>query len=285
MKCFESLRRVAYWNHDRLSGGNVAGYLREIHSHFNNGTPDTLAEYREQKLRPLMGHAVKTTAFYAPYHAATSLSDFPIIDKNRILDNFDAFRSEALLNAPVFLVATSGSTGVHFRLYQDRGKKFRNTADTLYFAQTTGYDVGHKFYYLRAWDTVVHGKKSAVLSFIQNVKKVNVNTLDETTVEKLIAELKRDQRSSINFIGYPSAFEVILAFLDENQPGLRLNNVISIIGIGEPLDSHSQARMMKYFKCPVVSRYSNNEMGILAQQPTGGVLLPRQYGQLSHGTP
>jgi phenylacetate-CoA ligase len=267
MKGLEYLRRSAYWTYDRLTGGKVSLNLKEIQSHFQDSEPKSLSEYRNQKLHRLLRHATYTTDFYKTYRGAYNLEDFPVIDKNLILDNFDSFRSETYLRTKNFLMTTSGSTGVPFRLYQDRGKKIRNTADTLYFAETTGYRVGHKFFYLRAWDTIVHGKKGVVESFLQNVIKVNVNTLDAPSIEKFISELKCDRHSSINIMAYPSAFESILAYLDGNMPELRLNNVISIIGIGEALDPYMQSRMIKYFQCPVVSRYSNNEMGILAQQP------------------
>jgi len=163
-------------------------------------------------------------------------------------------------------VSTSGSTGVPFSLYQNKDKKLRNTADTLFFAKLANYEVGNKLIYFRDWDGNAKGKLAA---FMQNLVLINSNDLQEDIIKDFLLHLKNDHTSRINMIGYPSAFEIVCDYLDKNQPSIKIDNVTSIITIAEALDSNTKSRLKKYFNCPVVSRYSNNELGMLAQQKAG----------------
>jgi len=70
-------------------------------------------------------------------------------------------------------------------------------------------------------------------------------------------------------LGYVSAFEKICKHLDQTAPNYRTKSVKSIITISEKLNQYTKESIKKYFGIEPVSRYSNIENGIIAQQPIG----------------
>jgi phenylacetate-CoA ligase len=267
MRIFEKIRNTAFWSVDRLRGGSIQKHFREIRFEIENHDSLRALEYRETCLDNILNHATTNTTFYSGYQGFESLSDFPVIDKNTVINNFDSLKSITHLNARYFEVSTSGSTGIPFRLHQDENKKSRNTADTIYFAKIANYDIGNRFVYLRDWD--YQSRKNKLSYVLRNIRRINSNHFDEEILYRFIDLLQKDRYSSVNIMGYPSAFEVILDYLDETSPELQFDNVLSIIAIAEALDPKTKMRLSQYFNCPIVSRYSNNELGILAQQNIG----------------
>jgi phenylacetate-CoA ligase len=72
--------------------------------------------------------------------------------------------------------------------------------------------------------------------------------------------------SSINFLGYVSAFETICGWLERNKSHSIDVKIDSIITMSEGLSQESREMIQKHFRCSVFSRYSNVENGIIAQQ-------------------
>ena len=67
-------------------------------------------------------------------------------------------------------------------------------------------------------------------------------------------------------IGYASAFEKICKDLDSKSENLITFRPTSIITISEALNSYTRNAIKKHFGIYPISRYSNNENGIIAQQ-------------------
>src|SRR5690606_41195829 len=80
------------------------------------------------RLEDLIKHAKETVPFYMGLNEAHELSDFPIINKNLIRDNFDDFRSSKYLEEPLVAKYTSGSTGTPFRRSEERRVEKENSA-------------------------------------------------------------------------------------------------------------------------------------------------------------
>ena len=96
---------------------------------------------------------------------------------NIIIKNFEAFTSERFKNVKLIEVSTSGSTGLPFKVLQDKNKKNRNTADTLYFSEKAGFKIGYKLLYLRHWSTTY--SKNKWIGWIQNILKIEVLDLND----------------------------------------------------------------------------------------------------------
>ena len=104
---------------------------------------------------------------------------------------------------------------------------------------------------------------------MQNIVPVDVIQLNDEQIFILLERMKKDS-SSIGILGYASALELICKYLDNHQGFSVRRNVKSIIAISETLNDYTRATMEKYFGVPVVSRYSNLENGILAQEERSG---------------
>jgi len=165
-------------------------------------------------------------------------------------------------------MVTSGSTGTPFETFQDANKRLRSTADTIYFANLAGYDLGQPLYYLKIWSEL--NKKSKLTQWVQNIHPVDVLHLDNKKIESLLKELK-NKKSTKHILGYSSALEKVAKFLEEKNISMHECKVGSIISMSEALDDVTKDTLHERLGVVPCSRYSNIENGIIAQQtPTSG---------------
>lgn len=256
-------RYYLFWTTDALKGKPVANHYTDIRHILDNFLSCESVTLRNTNLQNILSHAITTTPFYKNLNIKASLDRFPVINKNLIRTNFESFRSDTFRDKPFIRMTTSGSTGTPFTVYQDLNKKARNYADTLYFANLAGYELGDKLYYFKIWSE--NNKISSLKARIQNIRPFDVLKLDDNSFEVLMGELI-NTRSNVSFLGYASAFDSLVMYLTRTGKSPLENRVRSIISISESLSHETRDFMSKFFDSPVVSRYSNLENGILAQQ-------------------
>src|SRR5690606_11182035 len=185
-------------------------------------------------------------------------------------DNLDQFLAEGQQVEKLTRAVTSGSTGTPFYIYQDSNKKKRNTADTVYFGRMAGYSIGEKLNYLKIWTKV--NRKSNFKSWAENINPIDVTRLSDNEIKSLVAQISKDQ-SRKAFLGYASALESIVNYLEKHDPKVRFRNVTSVIAMSEAINEKSKALIHKYFGVYCVSRYSNVENGMIAQQRNDGLAV------------
>jgi phenylacetate-coenzyme A ligase PaaK-like adenylate-forming protein len=267
MEFLNTLRNKTFWFIDYLKGGLIKNHYREIKFILENYHSEKSVKLREAYLSNLLNHAVSTTPFYKSYQNTVSLTGFPVINKSIIKNNFERFKSLPYNNSKNnFKVSTSGSTGTPLKLYLDKNKHNRNSADTIYFAERAGYKLGTQLIYIRIWTS--RYKKSPFLAWMQNIKMQNIINPDDEELQKLIKTLTNNNKKGI--ISFASSLETICNFLDKIESDPLDCNLNSIISNAEHLSEYTKAATQKYFKTPVVSRYSNAENGILSQQNIHG---------------
>ena len=257
------LRSFSFWALDNLKGKKIKKHYDEIELINENFNTPQAKKLRATYISNIINHATSTTPFYKKYAGTTKLEDLPIITKTTVRDNFEEFKSETYIDKPQFKVSTSGSTGIPFFLYQDANKKKRNTADTLYFLQKANYIIGERLYDLEVWRGI--NMNSPAKALLQNLKYVDITQFSDKDIKEFLNVLQH-QKSPQHLIGFVSAYENICKYLDSIQSTPIKTNVKSIIAISEYLTDYVKESMQKYFQVPVVSRYSNEEIGILAQQ-------------------
>ena len=271
MHILNSLRRTIFWRMDALKGSPIKNHLNEIAGIVENPESPESQEKRNQNLTHLLEHAVGTTNFYKEYKGLKSLQDFPVINKNVILDNYERFKSDVFINSKLTKVSSSGSTGIPFKIYQNGNKRLRNTADVLYFSESAETVLGDRLYFFKLWD--FKNRKNIWLSKMQNIHAHSVMDTDSESLKKLVSVIEKDNQPK-NILGYPSFFEELCQFLDGRTNKPNFKNVGSIISFAEKLKDSEKSRMVNYFGAPVFERYSNQENGILAQQT---LIFPEQY--------
>lgn len=263
MKLLEKIRNKAFWSLDLIKGQKVKAHLEDVRFIIENFESNESFKRRENHLKAILNHATSTTTFYKQF-SGKKLNEFPVINKNIIKANLQNFISNKFDKNNLVKCTTSGSTGTPFVLYQDENKKQRNTADTICFANRAGYKPGHKLFYLKIWSDLNH--KNPLLAWMQNVQPIEVIRLSDEKIAEFLELLKRSS-DTIGLLGYSSALEQICRYLDKNEIAVPLKtNVHSIISMSETLNQYTKDALTKYFGVPAVSRYSNIECGILAQQ-------------------
>lgn len=264
-KITESGREKMFWILDSLKGSPFSRHHDEIRSCLT-GNAASLVAKQAQKLEQLLEHASKTVPFYRGRVDQKSLDSFPVVNKTTIRENFEAFVSNSFKEEDQIATVTSGSTGTPFKVLQHRDKKVRNAADTLYFAQQTGYSIGNRLLYMKIWSG--NNRRGRLSDVMQNMVPVDVIRFNEKEVSKLIREMEQD-RSTFAMLGYSSAIEQICRYLDKSGHGKVKATLSSAISMSESLNEYTRTTIEKYFGVQVYSRYSNLENGILAQRVIG----------------
>ncbi|MGX1930516.1 CoF synthetase [Flagellimonas sp. 2504JD4-2] len=268
VKLLEQLRRMTFWILDWCKGGSIGRHYKEIRYIQNNPKTEKAKRIRQQNLAKVLEHAVTTVPFYFDISAKEAELDyFPLINKQIVREKFELLRSQPYINKYNHQVLTSGSTGKPFKIFHDKNKRDRNTADTIFFAERAGFKIGAKLYYLRLWDRQY--KLGRIKSFLQNMRAQSVDDLSETSIAKLVEEFEQG-KSKINILAYTSALDSICKYLDQHRNGPLDCRTSSVIAVAEALGPEVKEKIGKYFNVEVVSRYSNSENGILSQQPLNG---------------
>ncbi|NKI27099.1 phenylacetate--CoA ligase family protein [Arenibacter sp. 6A1] len=267
MKALEFLRRKLFWSVDAIKGGKVTRHLKDIASLQRKFHDNGYSRVTEGYLTNLITHATTSVPLYKNFTKDNVLQDFPVVDKAYIRDNFKLFESKEFIDKKKYKVTTSGSTGKPFYILHDKNKRDRNTADTIYFSEKAGYKLGARLYYLRLWDKQY--KKGNFLSWVQNVRtNYSVDNFNDQKIAGWIRELENDN-SNKSILGYTSALQAIFKFLDNKKAKPLETKINGVVAIAEGLDEYVRKGVKKYFKTHVVSRYSNSENGIIAQQNMG----------------
>ena len=257
-----NLRRIVFWLSDRLKGGLVKKHFTEIQRVMNPAFSSKRQEYVQERLFEILEYAVNHTKFYAQFKSKEGINAFPLVDKNSIRAKLDDFLSDAIPESDRIPVITSGSTGTPFRSYQDNTKKQRNSADTIYFASLAGFTIGEKLYYLKIWSD--YNKKSSKLQWVQNIVPIDVLNLRQNSKD-VIEQLNRN-KGTFCMLGYSSAYETLVAASREMPTLSRKWKIKSILTMSESLPDVLKEESEALFGCLVLSRYSNIENGIIAQQ-------------------
>lgn len=260
----EITREKIFWAFDLLRGSKVRRHYTAIkHELENNVNNNITKQIQEDQLKKVLDHAVNTTPFYKAQKGYRDLSDFPVIDKSLIREHFTDFRSSAFATDQLVPVVTSGSTGTPFKVFHNKDKRIRNTADTMYFAKLAGFNIGDRLIYLKIWSDL--NRKSGLQQWMQNIEPVDVISFSDEQIQSLI-ESMQNRKNTFGFLGYSSAIELIGKYLDKANSGPVKTKLASAISMSEGLNDYTKHAIKKYFGATVYSRYSNIENGIIAQQ-------------------
>lgn len=249
------LRRTVYWTLDAIKGGKIAAHRNDIKAKLAGekgieGSLSEILEYAKENVPYYQGKAYET------------LSDFPVINKKIIMEHYDSFRSiEYRDDQKLHEVYTSGSSGNPFHAYQDPGKRHRVIADLTEIHETLGWKIGERYVFLRAWTG--HYNSMGLQQLKQNFIAADVIRFDKLAMNKLRNTLKKDSNIR-TILGYSSSLVDLAQYMLEQGDRPEEFSVRLIIADSDNLSPSGKANLEKVFGCPVVSRYDNEEQGVLA---------------------
>jgi phenylacetate-CoA ligase len=254
----ERVRRAGFWIIDFLTGSRVRRHYSDIRNIMENYGDPNVSKNLEGYLRDILTYATENVEFYKQFKTFNSLRSFPVINKNIIRDNYEAFQSPEFLKAAVEKMHTSGSTGTPFVVRHDMNKRARVYAEMMYFWGKAGYQIGMRYVFFRVWTPL--NRKSKLTTWARNLVMVDIRNLDERRIRHL---LRSDRRIKM-LIGYVPTLDSLGIYLKTCGDIPEMYNLRTIIGFGEAFPEKIQRRLKKVFGCNVISLYSNQENGMLA---------------------
>lgn len=266
MNILNTIRETSFWTLDKINGKKIKiayDSIRKID--YLDSEDKFVINYQINAWNKLSQHATNNTKFYKKYKGK-KLEQFPIITKNDIRSDQNKFISKEYEKAKLIKMSTSGSTGTPFVCYQNAEKKKRVNAEIIYYSEKVGYRLGNNLSYIRT--VVKQVKKSGLKQFIQNQSLINCGKLSDSGVEEIIKSLQKlSKKGDITLLGYGSTYTAICDYaLKNNIKKFNTCKVKGIISGSDMLFDETRENISKLFDdATIVSRYSNEENGVLGQ--------------------
>ncbi|NLY35696.1 MAG: phenylacetate--CoA ligase family protein [Tissierellia bacterium] len=258
-------REIGFWSVDRLRGSATGSAYNEIKKIDGLSSEDNrVGVHQRAQFIKLVEHAVTSTDFYSSFDKNTPLEDFPIINKNLMIEDEKRFLSKNYEKQELFPMSSSGSTGIPFTSYQDYEKKKRVNAEIIYYSEKAGYSIGKNLVYLRA--VYIKTRKSSLRQWIQNESIIDISSLNDNNMESVLRDIVEASKEGSMLLAYGSTFDLIRDYSYKNNLDfLKEANISGIISNSEMLYDDTREAMGGLFHCKVLSRYSNQENGVLGQ--------------------
>jgi phenylacetate-CoA ligase len=194
-------------------------------------------------------------AYLRLHNIIGTLSEQPLMTKKDISKKIEGVD----VNAIHTYAYTGGSYGEPFKIPYSKNRALIRTASFKYFNEAAGYQLGDAFMLIAA------KQKPKWWQFLRNEHRLVPTNLTAAKVAEAVKHLV-DQRLTV-IIGFPSVIFELASFIKENQI---LHNVKSVIFTSEPIEAIKKQYIKDALKCEVIDRYSNEEVGLIAQQKTFG---------------
>lgn len=261
------IRRTIFWNRDRLfNQGNIYNAYKDA-SHVNSNQNEKTEREVQEKLDNLLKHATQTTEFYTEFEGF-SIYDFPVINKQTIIDNRENIFSKAFLGRPLHEMQTSGSLGTPFVIQQDMRKRQRVIAEIKAMNDLAQFPSHEKLLYILG--AARRTKYPPFKEWKENFYRIGVAANDEQAMKKIV-DFLIDKKP---FALHASASNIppILDYIQRNAISSSNFALRRIITGGEMVPEQLRFFAEEVFgpKCKVIVKYSNEEMGILAQDTGAG---------------
>ncbi len=250
-------RWYLFWIKDFIQGGAIYKTYKELQKDYINSN-----ETNKKKIDELLNEAKKNTKFYAKIKS-NNIKDFPVINKYIINQNYNEICSKKYTNKKLHKMCTSGSTGTPFEILQNSKKRKKVLAELIFFNKLCGYEFGKRQVFFRVWTE--KNKKNKIQSFLQNLIPIDISNLDDQSIEHIAKYIKNDKHIN-NILSYASTLDLVSKYMLNKKMKPKDFSVDSIISGSELLQDTTRKNLKRLFNCNIVSRYSNQENGILAQE-------------------
>ncbi len=267
-------------------------------------TPARMKKYQAKRLRKMLVYTFRHSGYH---HRAfvkagidesnirtATLSAFPVMDKQMLLQNFDQliivpdltqdelrrFDAETAADRRAYkgkyhVVHSSGSTGKPGYFVYDEAA-WRTMLLGIIRAALWGMSMkdivkllknGLRIAYIAATGGR-YGGAMAVGDGIDGVGASQIHLDIKQPLEQWVEQLKKFQPNII--IGYPSAIKILAELVEQGQVKLSVSRVISC---GEPLGAGLQTYLETIFAAPVINTYGASESLALGVDSGSGMLL------------
>lgn len=237
------LPQIMYYAFDLLNKGRLSGLYEQV-KHANGAHKS----FNKQEV----------SDFLSRWQLDTRLEQNPLMNKDDLKKHISSINPKHIHS----WAYTGGSYGEPLRVPYSKKRALIRTATFKYFNEIGGYSLGDPFVLIRA------KSRPALVKFLRNENIFIPNDISEDRVRAFIRELK-DKRIKV-IVGYPTVMYELALYLHrypEQKEGLRVKALISA---SEPLEDFKRQTVKDAFGCSFIDRYSNEEVGLIAQQKRFG---------------
>lgn len=257
------IRRIGFWSLDLLKGRPIRKAYLDVKRIMELPYED-MKQVQDTYVANLIDHAKSTSEYYRnTLKGIEKFEDIPVIDKNVLRTYYEQIKSDKYAGEKLHKMSTSGSTGTPFTIIQDMRKRQRVLAELIYFNETVDNYMGDKFIFFRVWTEA--NRNSKLQLFMKNMVPVNILHFTDETFENIRQLLKNNKKIKVT-LGYVSTYEHLVEYLERCNDKPSDFNLKTIITGSEIQTAETRKRIKNMFGCTVVSRYANEENGVLAHQ-------------------
>lgn len=242
-----------------------------------------------ERLRELVSVALEQTEYYGRSDAARRLifseidvnnftSFFPVLGKDKVVDNPSAFQSHGFSKYRTINLSTSGTTGTPLSVVATKQSVMQNFAFFNLFLHSIGVDEFDRSATFAGRAIVSGASKTPPYwrkNYAMNTLLCSSYHLNAETIPSYIKALESWQPVYID--SYPSAIYEIAACINANrlQHNIQLK---AIVTSSETLVEHQRQAIEMAFGCRVFDQYGCVEMAVMAyQQKDGRYYIPPEY--------
>lgn len=259
--------RQEFWNEDLKNGALVFSQYEEIKRVLLE--KDFL--WVEKQYNNIKKHAIEETEFYKRYKIDDS---FPVVNKSTIMDNYEAHLAKGNFALPVHKSSTSGSTGTPFTVLQDAKKRKRTIADLKVFGELCDYPSHERMVFFRIINPHINRTKEQEDK--ENIYYIDSSNLDDEHLQKMTDALL-EKKPRIVF-SYAITLVTLAKYVIAKNIDSKSFGIKTALTAGEGIAEGDRLLLEKAFGCKAYRRYSDMELGILAQDRGDGKEYHLNYG-------
>lgn len=237
-----------------------------------------------QMLPKMLEQTAAHVPFYKEYFSAnreadpTRLSDWPVLTRELLLNNFDDLKSNVDGRYRTWTHASGGSTGkpvivVHDEYFSAKASALRQLCADVFFK-------GPHYNKLILWgmSKEVEQKNKADkpklgdrIRMLMGLKTTHINTFDFTKEKfEQCVNILREQKPEFIF-GYAGSVYELAKYLEEQA--IRPSSKVKMVGTtAQTLHPFMRECIERVFDCRVCDHYGSREVGPLAWQNEGGLM-------------
>eukprot|EP01136_Pigoraptor_vietnamica_P033345 Opistho-1_new@96117 len=209
---------------------------------------------------------IKVSKYLLHHKLPANINELPLTNKATITAKVSTI-NPAIISSYIY---TGGSYGDPFKLPYSKKREMIRTASFRYFNEIAGYRLGDPYLLIAAKPRPFWSQ------FLRNEYRFLPRNLNQNKIASVVKLICREKIPVI--IGFSSVIADLAAYIDKYKIK---HHVRAIIFTSEPVDETKAEFIKKVFNCEVTDRYSNEEVGLIAQQRNfGGVYYTNRYNVL-----
>ncbi|MCY4732136.1 hypothetical protein KY092_16390 [Natronomonas gomsonensis] len=227
-----------------------------------------LEEYQKEQLRKLLEHAVETVPYYQEIELThenpfVDLKKFPVVNKETIRNQKDAFKSEEYSAKNTYEIATGGTSGKPFSFILDDSTYGEEWAFIMTGWSRIGYSPGDKLISFRGVD-YPKADEGKFWNYhpIYNTYEFSPFHLTEDNLDQYLSKIQKIDPDYIH--GYASAITKLARLVEHNRD--EFPAICGILAASENIYEAQREIMENTFNTRVFSHYGLSEKVALAAE-------------------